>query len=370
MYSKAGNVSDFRHDNNIVKCRDVNDLHHAKDAYLNIVVGNVYDTKYTENFFRNIKKYADSDIYSLNAVFRFDVNGAWDKKRSMAKVKYVLQKNNILVSRRSYEAKGALFDLQIVPAGKGQLRIKEDKPIEKYGGYNKITGAYYCVVEHTVKGKRSRSIEPVFLYKKALYERDPAAYCREILSLEEPEIIYPKLLTGALLEIDGKRLYICGRSNDSLLCKHDYQLALSASDEKYIKALSKHVSRCNAEKNDDVPLSLNSDISKENNMKLYELFLAKLQAPVYFRLFSNQLEKLMSGADKFREFPLTLQCRFLLEILKLFKCDRQLTDLSAIKGPSKSGTVKFTKSLDKVKSAFLINSSVTGLYRYKTDLLK
>lgn len=370
VYSKAGNVSDFRHDNNIVKCRDVNDLHHAKDAYLNIVVGNVYDTKYTENFFRNIKKYADSDIYSLNAVFRFDVNGAWDKKRSMAKVKSVLQKNNILVSRRSYEAKGALFDLQIVPAGKGQLRIKEDKPIEKYGGYNKITGAYYCVVEHTVKGKRSRSIEPVFLYKKALYERDPAAYCREILSLEESEIIYPKLLTGALLEIDGKRLYICGRSNDSLLCKHDYQLALSASDEKYIKALSKHVSRCNAEKNDDVPLSLNSDISKENNMKLYELFLAKLQAPVYFRLFSNQLEKLMSGADKFREFPLTLQCRFLLEILKLFKCDRQVTNLSTIDGPSKSGTITINKSLDKVKSAFLINSSVTGLYRYKTDLLK
>lgn len=370
VYSKAGNVSDFRHDNNIVKCRDVNDLHHAKDAYLNIVVGNVYDTKYTENFFRNIKKYADSDIYSLNAVFRFDVNGAWDKKRSMAKVKYVLQKNNILVSRRSYEAKGALFDLQIVPAGKGQLRIKEDKPIEKYGGYNKITGAYYCVVEHTVKGKRSRSIEPVFLYKKALYERDPAAYCREILSLEESEIIYPKLLTGALLEIDGKRLYICGRTGDSLVCKHDYQLALSASDEKYIKALSKHVSRCNTEKSDDVPLSLNSDISKENNMKLYELFLAKLQAPVYFRLFSNQLEKLMSGADKFREFPLTLQCRFLLEILKLFKCDRQVTNLSAIDGPSKSGTITINKSLDKVKSAFLINSSVTGLYRYKTDLLK
>ena len=60
VYSKAGNVSDFRHDNNIVKCRDVNDLHHAKDAYLNIVVGNVYDTKYTENFFRNMKMWTES----------------------------------------------------------------------------------------------------------------------------------------------------------------------------------------------------------------------------------------------------------------------------------------------------------------------
>ena len=371
VYSKAGNVSDFRHDNNIVKCRDVNDLHHAKDAYLNIVVGNVYDTKYTENFFRNIKKYADSDIYSLNAVFRFDVNGAWDKKRSMVKVKYVLQKNNILVSRRSYEAKGALFDLQIVPAGKGQLRIKEDKPIEKYGGYNSVKVSYYCVVDHTVKGKKSRSIEPVYIYKRSFYESDPVAYCREILSLEEPEIVYPKLLKDSLLEIDDKRLYISGKTEDRIEFTHDYQLVLSASDEKYIKALSKHVSRCNAEKNDDVPLSLNSDISKENNMKLYELFLAKLQAPVYFRLFSNQLEKLMSGADKFRELSLTGQCRQLLEVLKLFKCNGQLMNLTALDGHTKSsGSIKFTKSLDKVKSAFLINSSVTGLYRYKTDLLK
>ena len=370
VYSKAGNVSDFRHENNIVKCRDVNDLHHAKDAYLNIVVGNVYDTKFTGDFFRNIKKYADSNSYSLNAVFKFNVNGAWDTERSMAKVRSVLQKNNILVSRRSYEAKGALFDLQIMPAGKGQLRIKENKPIEKYGGYNKITGAYYCVVEHTVKGKRSRSIEPVFLYKKTLYESDPVAYCREILSLEEPKIIYPRLLTGALVEIDGKRLYICGRTGDSLSCRHDYQLALSASDEKYIKALSQHVSRCNAEKNDNVPLSLKSDISRENNVKLYELFVAKLQAPVYFRLFSKQLEKLQNEAEKFRGLSLTGQCRLLLEILKFFKCDRQLTDLSAIDGPSKSGSITFNKSLDKVKSAFLINSSVTGLYRYKTDLLK
>ena len=371
VYSKAGNVSDFRHDNNIVKCRDVNDLHHAKDAYLNIVVGNVYDTKYTENFFRNIKKYADSDIYSLNAVFRFDVNGAWDKKRSMAKVKSVLQKNNILVSRRSYEAKGKMFDVQIKSAGKGQLRIKEDKPIEKYGGYNSVKVSYYCVVDHTVKGKKSRSIEPVYIYKRSFYESDPVAYCREILSLEEPEIVYPKLLKDSLLEIDDKRLYISGKTEDRIEFTHDYQLVLSASDEKYIKALSKHVSRCNAEKNDDVPLSLNSDISKENNMKLYELFLTKLQAPVYFRLFSNQLEKLMSGADKFRELSLTGQCRQLLEVLKLFKCNGQLMNLTALDGHTKSsGSIKFTKSLDKVKSAFLINSSVTGLYRYKTDLLK
>lgn len=65
VYVKAGNVSSFRQDQRLtedgrqlqaseckglhteqdplfVKCREVNDFHHAKDAYLNIVVGNVY----------------------------------------------------------------------------------------------------------------------------------------------------------------------------------------------------------------------------------------------------------------------------------------------------------------------------------------
>ena len=47
VYAKAGNTSRFRQQFGFLKVRDVNDFHHAKDAYLNIVVGNVYYTKFT-----------------------------------------------------------------------------------------------------------------------------------------------------------------------------------------------------------------------------------------------------------------------------------------------------------------------------------
>ena len=50
VYSKAKNVDDFKQRHGIVKCRETNDLHHARDAYLNIVVGNVYDTKFTSKY--------------------------------------------------------------------------------------------------------------------------------------------------------------------------------------------------------------------------------------------------------------------------------------------------------------------------------
>lgn len=123
VYSKAGNVSEFRQEFKLIKCRDVNDLHHAKDAYLNIVVGNVYDTKFTDAFFKNIR----NENYSLNKVFEYSVPGAWDKDKSIAAVKSVMRKNNILATRMPHETRGALYDLQLMPAGKGQLPLKERK---------------------------------------------------------------------------------------------------------------------------------------------------------------------------------------------------------------------------------------------------
>lgn len=47
VYVKAALASEMRQTYDMLKCREVNDFHHAKDAYLNIVVGNVYNVKFT-----------------------------------------------------------------------------------------------------------------------------------------------------------------------------------------------------------------------------------------------------------------------------------------------------------------------------------
>ena len=59
VYSKGRNVSDFRNQYKLLKSRIVNDFHHAQDAYLNIVVGNVYYVKFTQdplNYMRKLEK--------------------------------------------------------------------------------------------------------------------------------------------------------------------------------------------------------------------------------------------------------------------------------------------------------------------------
>ena len=121
---------------------------------------------------------------------------------------------------------------------------------------------------------------------------------------------------------------------------------------------------------DGIKLAPNSEISKERNAGLYDLFLQKLQTPVYNRLFSGQYDLLCGGKETFCGLSLIEQCRLLLEILKLFKCDRQISDLSKLGGSAHSGTILSNISLAKVKSAFMIHTSVTGLYRHKQNLLK
>lgn len=366
VFSKAINVSDFRQSFDFTKCRDINDLHHAKDAYLNVVVGNVYNTKFTDKFFLNIRK----ENYSLNKVFNYDTPNAWKADgTSISTVRKYMNKNNILVTRMPRESKGQLFDLNIMSAGKGQLAIKDGMDINTYGGYNKLSGSYYFVVEHTEKKKRVRTIETVLSCYKSIYEKNPLLYCTEQLGLCDPKIIVGKARVDMLWEIDGSRLYITGRSGIALLCKHAYEFIADNEHEQYIKRIGKYIERCTKAKK-ELEVTKFDDIDIKRNIELYNWFVEKLKSDVYAKLLKNALSNLIDYSNVFYEMSLYSQCKLLLEILKLFKCDRQLSDFSTLSGIKGAGQIKFNKKISNLSSAYLINQSVTGLYEYKIDLLK
>lgn len=366
VFSKAKNVSRFRQQYDFIKCRDLNNCHHARDAYLNIVVGNVYDTKFTGDFFKNIRH----EVYSLNQVFNYDTKGAWQADgTSIETVKNQMLKNNITVTRMPKEAKGSLFDVTIMPAGKGQMPIKQGLNIDKYGGYNKVSGAYLCVVEHTQKGKRIRTIETVMIHDKDLYEKEPIRYCEEFLCLCEPKIIAPKIRYDMLWEIDGSKVYITGRTGSYYVCKHSYELAVDKEHERYIKQIGKYIDRCVKAK-EVLAITKFDAITVEKNIELYNWFLKKLNAPVYARLFKTMISDIEANRAVFENLEEYTQCKLLLEILKAFKCDRQLSDLSELCGKNKAGTICYNKDITKYNTAYVINQSPTGIYEHTIDLLK
>lgn len=204
VYTKAGNASRFRQYGGFIKVRDMNDYHHAKDAYLNIVVGNVFDTRFTANPLHFLK--GNHPAYSLNteALYGHKVsrNGvdAWipaekdergqvieGHEGTMKTVQKWMKKNNILFTRMPYEGKGGLFDQNIVKKKKGQKKkglvpIKGKPPIsdiEKYGGYNKASIAYIMLVQAEEKGKPVYLLEsiPNYVKNKLTSDKERQAYC-------------------------------------------------------------------------------------------------------------------------------------------------------------------------------------------------
>lgn len=385
VYSKAVNVHKFRDTFGIPKFRDVNDLHHAKDAYLNIVVGNTYNTRFTDRFFMNIR----NENYSLNRVFEFSTEGAWEapafdemKEYKKTKNKSVLSgtiqtvykfvfKNTPIVTFAPYRQKGALYDVQIKPKGKGQLPIKEGKLIEKYGGYNKVTGSYFFVVEHTDGKKRKRTIQPVYLYAEKLYKEDAVRYCTEILHLSHPKIIVPQILMGQMLMLDGKRLLLTGRTGSQLSCRHTYQFAIDDAHAEYLKNLSKYIDRCNRNGKGKVLEIVSYDhISVEGNIQMYDWFIERMNAPVYHALFKKMQADMISCKEKFVGMDAMKQAGLLLEILKTFKCDSQITSFKELNGAATTGIIRPSNTISSMDSAYVVHQSVTGLYETKVNLLE
>ena len=381
VYTKAKNVSNFRQTFDLIKVRELNDLHHAKDAYLNIVVGNTYFVKFTKDASWFIKE-NPGRTYNLQKMFtQHDIQRggevAWKigKSGTISTVKYYMSRNDILVTRRAYETKGGLFDQQLMKKGKGQVPIKAKderlQSIEKYGGYNKATGTYYMLVESKdKKGKTIRTIEYVPLYlKDAIESNEKAAisYLVKERGLVDPVIRLKKIKTESLFKVDGFKMWLTGRKGEQLCLKNANQLLLSKDEVAILKKVLKYTNR--VKENKALKLTAWDELSEESLMKLYDVFLNKIRKTIYGARLSAQEVTLREKRNVFEKITDEEKCLVLAEILHMFQCQSNSANLKLISGPGNAGILSLNRNITKYKKIFLINQSVTGIYEQEIDLL-
>lgn len=382
VYVKAKIVSQFRQDFDLIKVREMNDLHHAKDAYLNIVTGNTYYTKFTQNAAWYIKKYPGRS-YNLKRMFtsnNVERNGetAWiaGNDGTIVTVRKTMNKNNILVTRRSYEVKGGLFDQQIMKKGKGQVPIKGSDErlncIDKYGGYNKATGTYFMLVEsEDKKGNRIRTIEFVPLYLRDKIEADEN-FAQEYLRIERellnPRILLPKIKIDSLFKVDGFYMWLSGRTENRLLFKCANQLLLDSKDIFTLKKVLKFVKRKN--ENKDLKITSYDAIYEADLIELYDTFLNKIKNTIYHVRLSAQEDTLTKKRELFCGLSTENQCVVLSEILHMFQCQSGAANLKLIQGPGSAGIIVLNNNITKCNQISIINQSPTGIYEQEIDLKK
>lgn len=383
VYSKAKIASQFRQDFDLIKVREMNDLHHAKDAYINIVVGNVYYTKFTKDAAWYVRKYPGRS-YNLKKMFTSEWNVeragevAWKAgdKGTISTVKKVMSKNNIIVTRLSYEKKGGLFKQQPLKKGKGQAPLKGSDArlceIAKYGGYDKVAGTYFMLVEsEDKKGNKIRSIEYIPLYLSAIIEKDEreaVRYLAETHDLKNPRILLKKIKIDTLFKVDGFYMWLSGRTGNQLIFKGAQQLILSEVDTRTLKKVGKYVNRKKENKN--AMIVKQDGVHTEDLIRLYDVFLDKVENTIYHVRLSAQADTLKEKRDKFISLTDEDKCIVLSEILHLFQCQSGAANLKLIGGSGNAGILLLNNVITKYNQVSIINQSPAGIYEQGIDLKK
>lgn len=297
VYSKAENVSDFRNWANILKIRDLNNFHHAHDAYLNIVVGNVYYKTFGSIF--TVKKYReefktketnkdkslklttqyifgnDRYIYNTNQCIwkapkinkNNNIYEIIDSKGStLEKIENVVYnfRYEPMVTHmmyKTYKSKGKGFftksSLHSAKSGEATMPLKTTGPLAKegstnnYGGYSDlVTSSYFLIKSFDKKNKAIYTLEGIPDVYLTLMKKKDGSYNYEKIKeymiskkLNNPEIILSNLLMRTIIEIPCSKgnikLGITGRSGSNIYMINLTELKVDKKHQEYIRKISK-----------------------------------------------------------------------------------------------------------------------------------
>ena len=374
VYVKAGLASQLRREINVLKSRRANDYHHAKDAYLNIVAGNVYNAKFTSDprkwIQSKMRQTGDSAKlgYDLGRIFDRDVTRGdrcvWkgpelDERRkarlnengekyggTMDLVRATARQNDVLYTEYTYCEKGQLFNETLAgKADSAKIPLKAGLDPEKYGGYTSASTSYFALIEFDgKKGERVRNIMEVPIYIANMLEHDPDAYMKyltEIKELRNVIILRPCIKKNALLRIDGYPMRVRGISGArDLLLKNNLQPVWDDEYEEIIRRIEKFLEKDNDFEVDEV----RDGLSQEKLLTLYDLIVDKLRT-VYAKRPANQAKQLLEYREKFESLTLREKAKVLDQMLNMLRCDNATTaDLSSIAGGSKAGNMAVNKN--------------------------
>lgn len=385
VYVKARLASQFRQEFLTPKSRLINDLHHAKDAYLNAVVGNVYHERFTRKWFNISDKYTVNPKSLFKRTVQHGEEVIWDPDVHMDKVKSIYKKNNIKMTRYSFCQKGGLFDQMPLKKKADLVPLKKGMDPVKYGGYNKSGATFFIVAAYDKGTKKEVSFVPIELMFSEQFLKDEdfaKQYVQEQLQKLSAKTVsnvwFPlgmrKIKFKTVLSLDGYEVWVNGKSGGGkqLLLSSAESLIVSKEIETYIKKLENYKRKKDERK--DVLLDEAYDgISKSENIKLYDCFINKLQTSIFSQMPGCQKEVISDGKQKFMDIAIEEQVDALISIITLLKSGRAGgIDLTAINGKSKSGAMYLGANLSSspYDDIRIVDYSPAGLHRKESVNLK
>ncbi len=390
VYSKAKNVSDFKQKYGIVKCRETNDLHHARDAYLNVVVGNVYDTKFSSKYaYRYTDKEGASREYNLENLFKWKIEGAWAGISDIERIKKIVSRTSMCVTRYATIDTGKFYketvfgkkDKSVSYPRKDSVpyNLKDENGLYKYGGYSSVQNSYFVALEHTVGKKCKKVVLGLPIIKKYQINDDKnkvKQYFEKEEGLKEVKIL-AIIKKNSLVSYNGYQGYITGASDNRILFLNAIQWYTDNQMDGDAKALFKlldmvkdgkimmqdqkeefiiHTNRFNDKK---------VVINREKTKEIYAKILKQINLNIYQSIFAFQtLKKTMEEKQHIFESRTVLdQVKCLVGIINyLRRGNSSGLDLTALNESKSACALRVGYDISKADFS-IIHQSPCGLVK-------
>lgn len=383
IYLHASLSHDYRGKFELFKYRDLNDYHHAHDAYLAAVIGE-YKEKYLK---KNIsfdrikeinkesydnKKYNELSygyvINSLDSNYNiFDDNTGeliFENKKFNDTIEKTLYSNDILISKKTEIKTGAFYQETKNPhdkIGKNDVPLKKNLDMNLYGSYTEVYPSYLCLIKY---GSKQKIIGiPIIIAeqsKKDISKIDK--YIRKELKLSENdnyEILIDKIPFQQLIDYKGHLVYITGSSCELVSAVQLHIPSTLARKWKYLlNYIFNTVKIPMDEKNN--PIISSDELNKQID-ELIEFLISKMKK--YYPLYGEYAVKFEKYfKDNSLEYETKIQ--FVREIFKMLN-GRNANLKNITNGYLKDRVGRLTKKT--IESGTLYYTSTAGIRSYKYE---
>lgn len=385
---KAGLSSQLRSECGFVKCREINDFHHAHDAYLACRMGLFIQMRHGDvfenpskmaalvkqfvrgqaNTFAKTRQMPGSASFIVSSFLTsgFDAKtgevfkDTWNAEAAVDSIRTSLNYKDCFISRMPEETSGAFWKANACSPkekSKNLIPLKKGLDPAKYGSYTEEKFAYFFVYEAE---KKERSIVefasvPVWV-ASALRGNEKALedYAKELSrdkGLLFKRILKKKIYKYQQIELNGDRLYITGIKE----VRNARQLAFTQEETKLAKCV------------------LNGDCSSIEECDFDGFYRAVASK---FDLYAKRLGTQLRAFDDevgFTALSVEEKANILLSLVSIASAKVNKIDLSSLTGSKAAGCMRVTHSKelsDPNVDFWFIDSSVTGMFerRYKLGL--
>lgn len=403
VYVKAGTVSDFRHEygaickkafslseaevkqRELIKCRTANDAHHAHDAYLNVVVGNVFDERFSKKWFS-----IEHDKYSLNYDALFGQTywkrpEIWDPKTHLPNVDRTMATCAVHLTKYAQCQKGIFFKLLPEPAPKNDKKCaliprKQGLDPQKYGGYNNPTVSFYVLAAYRNGKKKELSLVSVRLLEAERFlasSEFAQEYIKKELGEKATDIVLPLgkriLKINTVFSLDSFTACLSGRTGNQVLFRSLQLPYYSPAQMRYIKKVEKIGQKLEENKNYSIDEQYDG-ISAEENLRLFDALAQKIDSDLFRKIPGSGLDMNEARKQNFKEAEKETQIECLKNMLLFLKTNRYGScSMESVKGKKNEGLLLLSANLSNWKKRYsdvrILDRSAAGLHEKRSQNL-